>query len=237
MPRRRHDAEWMDRDGNSAADVEAALRDLSLVNRFLGGSASVLAAADRFLLEIPEGGTLDVLDVGSGGGDVSSALVRRGQERGRSVRVVAVDRDGAAASYARRALGAGGAFRVLRADAFALPFRERSFDLVVASLFLHHFRHGEAVELLRRFLALARRAVVVSDLRRHVLPWAFIAVAARVTRRHPIFVHDAPLSVLRGFTGDELRRAALDAGCPRPRVDRCWPYRLVLVAPAEAPAP
>ena len=51
---------------------------------------------------------------------------------------------------------------------------------------------------------MAKRAVLINDLERHLVSWAFISLAARITRRHPMFVHDAPLSVLRGFTRDEL---------------------------------
>ena len=101
-------------------------------------------------------------------------------------------------------------------------------------MFLHHFPHEQVVALLRRFRRLARRAVVVNDLRRHALPWAFIGVVARATVRHPMFVHDAALSVLRGFTGDELAAAAREAGSERFGLVRRWPFRLVLTLEASA---
>ena len=96
--------------------------------------------------------------------------------------------------------------------------------------------HRGAVELLRKLRRIARRAVIVNDLRRHRVPWAFIATVAHVTRRDPMFRHDAPLSVLRGFTVDELRAAGRDAGVTDPRVVRRWPYRLVMTLPAETAA-
>ena len=62
--------------------------------------------------------------------------------------------------------------------------------------------------------------------------FAFIALASRLTRRHPMFVHDAPLSVLRGFTGDELSSIASAAGAPHAIVRHRWPYRLLLTVPS-----
>ena len=97
-------------------------------------------------------------------------------------------------------------------------------------MFLHHYREAEVVRLLADWRRIARRAVVVNDLRRHWLPWAFISLVSRLTRRHPLFVHDAALSVLRGFTAEELGRAA--GGVPGASVRAHWPFRLVLTLPA-----
>jgi SAM-dependent methyltransferase len=151
--------------------------------------------------------------------------------------VTAVDRDPAAVAVAAEVHCESDAeIRVVRADATALPFGRGSFDLVTASMFLHHFDHDGAVELLQSFRRIARRAVVVNDLRRHRLPWAFIKLFGFVTRRRAMFRHDAPLSVLRGFTVDELLRASRGAGVEKPRIDRRWPFRLVLTLPADSAA-
>lgn len=136
------------------------------------------------------------------------------------------------AAYAAHEVSEG--VRIVQADASSLPFSERSFDLVTASLFLHHFPHPEAAALLLAFRRLARRAVVINELRRHRLPWAFIALAARATHRSPMFVHDAALSVLRGFTETELRGLARDANTPEASVIRSWPFRLLLVLPIRS---
>ena len=231
VPARRNDPEWLDQAGNAARDVEAALRDIAWVNRQLGGARALLRGIDPFLATAAAGSTVEILDVGTGGGDLAAAMVNHGRSRGLRVQVTAVDRDAAAVGCAARA-PAG--VHIVRADAFSLPFPRLSFDLVTASLFLHHFRHPEAVALLAAFRRLARRAVVINDLRRHCLPWAFIAMVARATRRSPMFVHDAALSVLRGFTAAELRSIARDAGAPQSAVTPTWPFRLLLVAPPDA---
>jgi SAM-dependent methyltransferase len=236
VPPRRDDPERMDRSGNAPEEIEGALRDIRLVNRFLGGATTLLAALKPYLQAVPPGDELTVLDVGTGAADLPEAVVREGRRLGIRARVTAVDRDPFTARMAARATAGNGSIRIVRADAFRLPFRDGSFGLVTASMFLHHFAGNELAALLREFRRLASDAVVVNDLERHRIAWAFIALVSRATRRNAMFVHDAPLSVLRGFTPDELRTAARAAGVQDGvRVWRRWPYRLVMVLPGGGP--
>ena len=236
VPARRLDPEWMDRPDNTPETVEGALRDIRWVNRVLGGRRALLHPLAALLVELPPDRLIEVLDVGTGGADLPLEMVDLAARRGRRVSVTAVDRDPSATSAAARFAADRGEVRVVQADAEDLPFDDRSFDLVTASMFLHHFDHGGVVELLRRFRRLARCAVIVNDLRRHRLPWAFITTVAHVTRRDAMFRHDAPLSVLRGFTDDELIVAARESGVANPSLERRWPFRLVMTLPAESAA-
>jgi 2-polyprenyl-3-methyl-5-hydroxy-6-metoxy-1,4-benzoquinol methylase len=151
--------------------------------------------------------------------------------------VTAIDREPAVAAVAAAEGPASASLRLVCADARRLPFAERSFDVVTASLFLHHFEHREIVQLLHGFALLARHAVVINDLRRHLVPWLFIWVASRVSLRHPMYVHDAPLSVLRGFTRGELARLARECGPAGFELLRRLPYRLVLTLRVEEAPP
>lgn len=233
VPVRRHDPEWMDRPDNTPAELEGALHDIRSVNRLLGGSKTLVDAILPHLASAPPERPLTILDVGTGGADVPVAIAAAAHRLGRSVRIVGIDRDAVTIDLARRAVAGHGEIELVHADAFTFEAPEASFDLVTASLFLHHFTHDDATRLVSRFRGLARRAVLVNDLERHLVPWAFIAVAARLTRRHAMFVHDAPLSVLRGFTHDELMHVAIDAGAPLATVARRWPFRLLMTVPAR----
>jgi hypothetical protein len=97
-------------------------------------------------------------------------------------------------------------------------------------MFLHHFREGEAVRLLRDFARVAKRAVVINDLARNLIPYYFTRVAVNLLATSRLTSNDAPVSVLRGFTSDELRSLAEQAGLRKVRVKRAFPYRLLLVA-------
>ena len=236
VPARRFDPEWMDRTDNRPEDLDRALDDIHSVNRYLRGSRILVDAVRPFLLGRPDGEPLTILDVGTGGADLPLDLVAEARRLGRRIRIVAVDRDEVTLDYARRKTVDVPEIELQAADAFDLPFAPASFDLVTASLFLHHFNHDESVRLLSAFRRIARRAVLINDLERHLVPWAFIALVAHVTRRHPMFVNDAPLSVLRGFTPAELLAAASEAGAADATVRERMPFRLLLTMPGAKAA-
>lgn len=88
-------------------------------------------ALDALVADV-SGGRL--LDVGCGPGHLAPGLLARGTE------YVGVDRDGAMLTRAARSLAGTGGLPdrgvLVRADVTALPFRDASFDVVVASAVL-----------------------------------------------------------------------------------------------------
>jgi SAM-dependent methyltransferase len=197
-PVRRDDPELMDAPGLPEAEVEDAYRVLRRVNKQLGNLRTIRLEFLRFLHEdFAVASTITALDVGSGSGDISRALLEI--QPGLHLRVVALDRDAiAVASARRRGLDA------VQGDALRIPFADRSIDLVIAVKFAHHF-HGPALgRLLEEVARVARHRVVILDIRRHWLAyWGFRAWSLVFTTNR-LVRHDGPLSVLRGFTREEL---------------------------------
>ncbi len=219
--------ELMDSPGAERAEVATALRDLARVNRFLGGVRVVRGQLDDLLPALPA--SLRVLDVGTGMADIPRALVRWSRGRGLSVEVQAVDHHERIARLARRASEGYPEISLLQADALALPFSDGSFDVVLASLILHHMEGEEPVRLLSELHRVARHAVIVNDLRRGRWPflvtWASLHLLSRSGYTH----HDGPLSIRRGFLPRELLTLARAAGWPHARVSRHAFFRLALV--------
>jgi SAM-dependent methyltransferase len=112
-------------------------------------------------------------------------------------------------------------------DALSLPFGDRSIDIAVCSQLLHHFRDDDAVRLLRELDRVARRRVIVCDLRRSWLAAGGFWLLSWPLRFHAVTRHDGVVSVLRGFSGPELTRLGRAAigQAPRIRHRRC--FRLV----------
>ncbi len=219
-------AERMEQPDLRPAELERALEALARVNRSFGGTWSVLRHLERLCAALPA--PVSVLDVGTGCADIPRAIVRRARRRGRPVQLTALDRHVGTLRLAERACAAYPEIVLREGDALALPFSSGSFDVVLASQLLHHMEGAEPVRLLRELVRVARRGVVVHDLRRGAWPHFATWAALRVVSRDPVTRHDGPLSIRRGFVPMELLALAREAGWTGPQVARHAFFHLVL---------
>ena len=217
MGGRRIEHELLDESTPEAA--RPSLEDLVRLNQQFGGHALI----KRLLAPLmPPDAPFTLLDVGAASGD-SAKYIRSLYPH---ATVVSLDRNRVNASLAPQP-------KVL-ADAFRLPFRARSFDFVFSSLFLHHFTDEQDVNLLREFSALARKAVLVSDLERHLIPYWFLRATAPVFHWNWITQHDGRISVRAAFTPQELESLAMRAGLRNTKATAYRPaFRIGMIAMPE----
>jgi SAM-dependent methyltransferase len=218
-PRRRHGREYLDDPTINARVAERSMGDVARSNALLGGARAVLAELDD-LIRNPQS-AITLLDVGTGLGDIPARVRAEAACRGVTVCTIGLD-----ASETLAAVAHDSALPVMRADARRLPVADRSFDVVLCSQLLHHFRGDDGVILLRELNRVARRRVIVSDLRRSWLAAAGIWLASWPLRFHPVSRHDGVVSVLRGFTRDELSSIVRAAVGVTPRVRRHRGFRV-----------
>lgn len=112
------------------------------------------------------------------------------------------------------------------ADALALPFADGAFDIVLASQVLHHFPRDEAIRLLRELDRVAKRRVVIADLRRSWVAAGGLWLISFPLGFHAVSRHDGVVSILRGFDGTELAEMVREAVGVLPRVRRQFAWRL-----------
>ena len=188
-------AELLDDDLGPPAEVAQSLRDLQHINSWFGGTRTTTTLLQR-VAERTGCRALSVLEVGAGNGHVPIAARERLASRGIGLRVTLLDR---VASH----LPQNGVASVV-ADAVQLPFRDDSFDVVACNLLAHHFEP----EMLERFaceaLRVARAAVLINDLIRSRVHLA-LTYAGLPLFRSRITWHDAPASVRRAYTLEEMR--------------------------------
>lgn len=205
-PLRSRRAEILD---DPAVDPGARIRSIGDVvasNRWLGGRRAALGELRRALRGFSHA---TVLDIGTGLADIPACARDRAAAEGSVLETIGVDEAEPLLEAARPRLT-----HVVRANALALPFRTASVDIVMCSQLLHHFDAAGAAALLREMHRVARRVAIVSDLRRSWIAASGFWLVSFPMRFHRITRHDGVVSVLRGFTADELRQLIADAtGC------------------------
>jgi hypothetical protein len=225
-------SELLDGALDDPAALRGNLRDLARINRALGGTAASRRALDGLV----RGRTVPhtMLDVGTGGADIPLDLLVNAGHRGRALRVTGVDSRAAvldAAHAIEPRLGTTRGLELVLADGRSLPWPDRSFDIVHASLLIHHLEPPEAIQFLREAARVARIGVIVNDLVRARHHWLAARLLLGVTTRNRYTRHDGPLSVQRAYTRVELR-ALLAGAALRPvhEVSALLGHRIAIAA-------
>jgi 2-polyprenyl-3-methyl-5-hydroxy-6-metoxy-1,4-benzoquinol methylase len=224
-------------DGPLDAELLAGnLRDLARVNRWLGGARLSLDAILPFGRGQSGHALMRLLDVGTGAGDIPLYLARATAKRKPRLEITATD--------IRPEIVAIAASNVRETRINTLVGRiedeaDASFDLVHASMVVHHLEPVAAGLFMGNLGRVARVAVVVNDLDRG---WRWLIGAWIMTRlftRNAYTRRDAPLSVRRAYTADELVDIAHEAGLHPVAQYRAWPgyrYSIVFIADATGSA-
>jgi SAM-dependent methyltransferase len=222
--------ELMDTEPVSLAEFTACLVDLAAVNRMTLAYRPTLRFLDRLAERgLPAGRPLEVVDVGSGYGDMLRAIDGWAVRRGVRVSLTGVDLNPWSRQAATAATESSRPIRWVTADAFAYE-PEAGIDVVVSSLFTHHLPDPLVVRFLCWMEATARRGWFINDLHRHPVPYHFFRRFARAARFHRFVQHDGPVSVARAFVRSDWDRLLAEAAIERGAVDVRWrvPFRLTV---------
>jgi len=197
--------ELLDEHDAPRADMERSLRDLRRINRYLGGRTIYRRLLKR------HGGARSIIDVGTGTSDLLEQIdgFRVGVDF--KIEHLRYFRD----ASIHRVVG----------DALRLPFRDGAADVVTSAHFFHHFTPEQNAQILGESLRIARRGVVVNDTRRHILPLLFILLLCAIRVFGRITRSDAPGSIRRGYTTEEVEAIVARVHAARKQVVRAWPFR------------
>jgi 2-polyprenyl-3-methyl-5-hydroxy-6-metoxy-1,4-benzoquinol methylase len=226
LTHRQLEPELMDQPQTDRVAHKAALDGLRRVNR-LCTSTGLLWKALRKLAD-GRAEPLRVLDIGSGGGDVVIRLARHARRAGIPMAFHGCDMSDSAVSIATEAAEQAGAdVFFFRHDVLGqgIPV---GYDVVMCSLFLHHFDNDAARTLLTGMRERAKVAVFVDDLLRTKLGYSLCWVGCRILSRSPMVHYDGPQSVRAAFTMDEARRLFAEAGYEGANFRRHWPERFLM---------
>jgi 2-polyprenyl-3-methyl-5-hydroxy-6-metoxy-1,4-benzoquinol methylase len=180
-----------------------ALDKLAKINQWLGGNIVTLNGLKKVIKNHPKNELITIVDLGCGGGDILREVSRFGERNGYKFKLIGIDANQHTVNYAKTLSENHSNIEFKAIDIFSKEFKTIKYDLVLTTLFLHHFKNDELVTFLKPVLGKAKLGIVVNDLHRHKLAYYLFKLLS-ITIKNKTIVEDGLTSVLRGFKRQEL---------------------------------
>jgi 2-polyprenyl-3-methyl-5-hydroxy-6-metoxy-1,4-benzoquinol methylase len=209
--------------------VDQTLRELDFINQWLGGNAVTLNGLNKLFAETNSKKEISIADLGCGSGEMLRLISRQAKQIGRIVSQVGIDANPNITVFAEQRSKEYQNIRFEAVDIFSKEFQQRKFDIVLATLFFHHFDDDQLISFFKQLITQATIGIVINDIHRHPLAYHSIRLLTKFFSKSSMVKYDAPLSVLRAFTKKELIDILEKAGIQKYSLKWKWAFRWQII--------
>ncbi len=145
--------------------------------------------------------------MGCGNGDMLREVSKFGKKNGYKFALIGIDANQHTIAYAEQLSQNHEEISYIKQDIFSEDFHKNTYDIVLATLFLHHFTEEEIIKLLKPMVQNASLGVVVNDLNRNALAY-YLFSGLCLFIKNPMTKEDGLISILKAFKRGDLKRMA-----------------------------
>jgi len=201
----RSDKEELMDDFSIGGDLlKDTLNKLERINRWLGGNKVTIKGLAQVLKNKPKDKVYTIVDIGCGHGDILRDVAKWGRKNGYKFDLIGIDANPTAIAYAEELSSKYEELSFRTEDIFSTEFKRRKFDIVLATLFLHHFKEPALFSFLKDSLDQTKMAIIVNDLHRNRLAY-YLFMVLSIFIKNKMIIEDGLTSVLRGFKRKDLQ--------------------------------
>jgi len=227
LSRRSYEEEIMDDLNDGSQSLYQALHELDVINKWLGGNEITEKALFNILLAQPDK-KWRIADIGCGSGNMLCRVAEKARQHDIHVELVGFDANSNVVEYAREHCLAYPEIELICENVYDPSFKNRKFDIILTTLFLHHFKEDALSEMLKGFHQQSNY-IIINDLHRHWFAYYSIKWITLLFSKSAMVKNDACLSVWRAFKKDELNSIFKNAGIERFSLRWRWAFRWAVV--------
>ena len=187
--------------------IRDTLDKIEIINRFLGGNTVTIKGLKNLIKNQSKNKTITIVDLGCGNGDILRDVAKFGRKNNYSFKLIGIDANLAAINYAKELSKEYSELSFKTIDILSEDFKKESYDIVLCTLFLHHFKNEELISFLKTTIEKATIGVVVNDLHRHKLAYYLFKLIGFFIKNKMVR-QDGLTSVLRAFKREDLENIA-----------------------------
>ena len=214
-------AEYLDQPTVNKKELFLNLAELDRINQLLGGHTATVKGVERLLEDRSK--VYHLVDFACGGGDTLRHLALWSKKSGYRLKLYGFDILPEAIEFAKsNSKGYDISYKVADFNNYR---PSHQVDIACNALVCHHFYDHTLDSFLLKMKELAEVGIVINDLHRHPLAYHSIQVLTRFFSKSLYVKHDAPLSVLKGFSKSEWQQTLDRLGFEQYHLEWVWAFR------------
>jgi 2-polyprenyl-3-methyl-5-hydroxy-6-metoxy-1,4-benzoquinol methylase len=232
--KRSEEVEIMDDLNCEGEVVDQTLRELETINKFLGGNYVTINGIEHLLKNKTTSSSFVIGDLGCGGGDILKLISKWGVKKNISTTLFGIDANPHIINFAKHTAANFPSLKFEAVDIFSEAFKSKQFDILIGTLFFHHFTEDQLVNFFRQAKNQVRIGLVINDIHRHWFAYYSIKLLTKIFSRSAMVKFDAPLSVMRAFRKKELINILEKAEIKNYAIRWMWAFRWQVVIKASS---
>ncbi len=203
--------EIMDNFSLQGDELSLLLSDLRRVNSLLGGTTITLNGIKKLLKGWDKKKPVSILDLGCGDGEILRKCATLANKEGFEFNLIGIDANKHIIEVAKKKSKniPDITYTPLNIfEAIELDLETLDCDIVLCTLFLHHFNDETIVSFLKKISDKSRVGIIINDLHRSRLAFRLFKVFSYFFIKTSIAKHDGLVSVARAFKKKELQKFA-----------------------------
>lgn len=230
LEKRSSEEEIMDDLSIGGPIIDQTLRELNTINKYLGGDSVTLSALKMIVRKnsMSRDKPIRIVDMGCGGGDMLMKISKWATRENLEVELIGIDANPHIIKYATE-----------HCSDYKIEFRcedvleqvldSNSIDIVISTLFLHHFDENQCLGLIEKWSLATRIGVIINDIHRHMIAYYSIKWLTSIFSKSGMVKNDAALSVKRAFRSNEIQKLLPTSDSYTSTINWCWAFRWKIV--------
>ena len=224
---RSSDTEMMDDFTLEGKEYRDTLDKLEIINRLLGGNSVTIKGLSKLLLSQSRSNIITIIDLGCGHGDILRDVAKYGRKNKYKFKLIGIDANPNAIAYAQELSKNYPEISFETADIFSEDFNKQTYDIILCTLFLHHFESNKLITFLKSATDKATIGVVINDLHRHRMAYYLFKLVG-IFIKNKMVKEDGLTSVLRAFKKKEINAILTQVQVPF-SIQWKWAFRYLWI--------